>query len=143
MLKRFFPMPNQIHWQLFLRAKTEERADWILTQITEALQLKPEKVHREKYWKDQALFRIALTVPITAEHSPEAVMETLDLCSQLAHRWVIGPPQFYETGEWEFSGSAEKATIRIPSLTDIDFQVGNLRAWFEKTSLADVEIHHP
>jgi hypothetical protein len=64
------------------------------------------------------------------------------MCSHLAHRWTIGPPQFYEGGEWEFSGAADSATIKIPGLAYVDFQAGNVRIGHEEIGPTEAEIKH-
>jgi hypothetical protein len=83
-------------------------------------------VECERYWKDPSLYRATLTSPVPPGELSTAVVETLRICSHVAGRWIVGAPQVYEGDRWEFSGSAVKATICIPGLTDVDFHVGNL-----------------
>ena len=135
-------MRNQLYWQLFLRVASEEKANRLLTRIAESTSLAIPKAHPERYWKDPSLFRVQLVWPLTAATTAEAVLETLQVCSHLADRWTIGPPQFYESGAWEFSGSADSATIKIPGLAYADFQAGNIRIGNGKTAPVEEEISH-
>ncbi len=117
----------QIHWQLFLRVRTADKAKAVVGGCAKVLANDSSVVECQRYWKDKSLFRVLMTSPVVAAEVPAAVMETLQACSALAGRWVVSSPQFYEGNEWEFSGSADSPTISIPGVTHIDFQVGSLR----------------
>jgi hypothetical protein len=116
----------QIHWLIFLRVKSKEKADRLLSRFTQAIGREITVRECERYWKDPSLFRVTLTSPLSTEELSTAVPETLQVCWRIARRWTLVAPQFYEGGHWEFSGSAISQTISIEGLTDIDFQVGTL-----------------
>src|SRR5947209_8141891 len=119
-------MPYQIHWLLFLKATTREKAQRLLDAFARAIAQDIAEVECEPYWKDKSLFRVTCSCSIHSTEPAAAVLETLQVSGRVARRWAVGAPQFYEGDRWEFCGGAMVASITVSGVTYIDFQVGNL-----------------
>ena len=115
-----------IHWQLFVRVKTATKARALAERVAETLGLEARVVECERYWKDASLFRVVLASRTRTEDLAASVLETLETGAHLVRQWTVGPPQYYEGGDWEFSGSADERAISVPGLVAIDFQISRL-----------------
>ncbi len=88
--------------------------------VRQTLGLGLEIVNREQYWKDSELFRVNARTCISASDAKEAFYRTMTAANSIAQRWVINGP--HDAGMWEFAGSADKPSIRIPGVELIDFR---------------------
>lgn len=114
-------MRYPLRWQLFLRVKSKEKAQLLVERFAQATGLEVRVRACEKYWKDQELFRVDLDSFLPGQEHETPVREMLQVGDRVARRWVVGAPQFFESGHWEFSGSALDDTITLPGVTYIDF----------------------
>jgi hypothetical protein len=127
-----------IHWQLFVRVQTAAKARSLTERLAEMLGPESHVAECEQYWKDASLFRVSLTSRTRAEDLAASVLETLQVGAQLAPQWTVGPPQYYEGGGWEFTGSADERAISVPGVVMVDFQVGHLQPLEECRRVPDV-----
>ena len=118
---------EHIRWQLFLQAKSPDKAHLIMDRLAQALNQEIHILECEKYWKDPSLFRATITTLLCSRDVASVVVETLQTGSNLAWRWSVSAPQFYLDHRWEFNGWADAETIRIPGVSAIEFQVGHLQ----------------
>jgi hypothetical protein len=119
-------MTHPIHWQAFLQVSSREKAERLLSRLGQAIGQEIPIGECERYWKDASLCRVTFTSWLPGADLAPAVVEMLRVASQIAGRWIVGAPQLYEGGQWEFAGTAVNQTIAIPGVTDIDFRVGTV-----------------
>jgi hypothetical protein len=118
----------QIEWQLFLRVKSQKKADQMLDRFVQVIARESTRVGCERYWKDESLLRTTVRSALQAEEVAPAVLEALQLCSRVAHQWIVTPPQFYDEGHWDFAGTADSRSICMAGVAHVDFRVGRFVA---------------
>jgi hypothetical protein len=114
----------EIEWQVFLRVKSPNKADRLLDGFAQVIGREITRLQCERYWKDESLVRATVRSVVQAADVASAILETLQLCSGVAHQWVVTPPQFYDEGHWEFTGTAESRSIRMVGVAHVDFRIG-------------------
>ena len=118
-------MNCQVHWTVFLQAKSARKVDRLLDRFASAIGHKIAMGECERYWKEPTLFRAVVICHVPADDLSSAIGAVLQLCWQLAGSWTLGTPQIYEGERWEFSGSAVGPSIAMVGLKDIYFQACN------------------
>jgi hypothetical protein len=134
-------MTARIEWQLLLRVKSPEGARSLVNQLPRATGLELGVAACERYWKDPALYRVRVTAVLRAGELAPAILEALQVCSGVARRWVVGSPECYDGGRWEFTGSALPEALTFPGVAYADFSVRNFDAPEPPPGYADPAIH--
>lgn len=117
--------PLRVRWTAFLQAGTEAKAVKLLGRLGEKLGRETETHVLQKYWKDKSLFEAVVTSRLEAQEPVGATFETLGLCDRVASKWVVGAPQQYDGGVWEFAGWADSRTLTVAGVKDLSFFVTN------------------
>lgn len=119
-------MEFRINWTIFLDVKTRIKCDKVVDKIRKSLDLELTVVEIEHYWKDKTLFKVNARSVFDAPTVRDGLYIVMMTTSRLARAWIVAVPQ--EADHWEFGGTANPGSIRLPGIDSIGFDASDVRA---------------
>lgn len=109
-----------IDWTIFAKVATEQKCRRIIEAAENAIGQRFSEISIERYWKDPSLFKVDAKCCVEAATVRDAFYSIITTANGLAHRWIVNGPT--EGHVWEFSGSADKGSIRVQGIESADFR---------------------
>jgi hypothetical protein len=112
-----------IRWKVFLRVKTQKKAELLLARIAKQLGFSIEILSSKPDPNDPAFYEATFTSPLSIERVQEAAFEVLRHAGRIADRWTVCAPQDYEGGKWDFAGWSERP--KVSGVVSAQFEIMN------------------
>lgn len=122
---RGISMIFKIIWEFYVSAKSKDKCLKVVQKTITSLGIESDLQECERYWKDKSLFKVNLKSSLHAEDIQNAVFKVLGLSSIISRRWIVGSPQNYENGKWEFAGWASSRDLICPGISEASFRLTN------------------
>jgi hypothetical protein len=111
-----------IDWKAYLKAKTEDKAKFLLKRFEKTIELKVELKNCVQYWKDDTLYEARFTTELKVEEISNAIFESLLIGKKISYSWqVFGPNNSNQY--WDFEALTDKTII--PGVEWVSYRISN------------------
>jgi hypothetical protein len=136
------PVQFTVHWVLWIRAGSPDKARKVLSRFSSAVGLKIIESRLDRDREGPGRYRMMCSSSLDAHRVEDAVFETIRRSQRAAAGWQIGSIQRHEPNQWEFDGLVN-SRIRIPGLVAIQFWMVNFENSESQVISTDVEKPTP
>ncbi len=112
----------RLRFAIFLEVNNGEKAERLIDKIRKSIAAPVVVESSERYWKIKSQWKTVFVIELSAETQAQAVLDTLNICNKFSSSWQIAPPQTYESGVFEFTGTA-RSNFHFSGVVFVDFLI--------------------